>query len=322
MPKPALGRGLGALLGGQQPVDRPATRRASQTASKAQSAPKESRPRESASAADKEERIRTVPLGLIQASALQPRKDFSPQSLKELADSIRQRGLLQPLLVRAVGDKLELIAGERRWRAAQSLGLKEIPVIVHQAEDAEVIQMMLIENIQRDALNPIEEAQAYAELIGRFQWRQEDLAAKVSKPRVSVSQALRLLKLPTQVQELVKTSRLSVGHAKVLLSLTKAKLQCTAAERVLKEQLTVRQTEDLVSEMQANRPKASTAKKPAPTSRATNDVHLADLRRKLENRLGTKVDFRYRQGRGSLGIKFFSDEELDRILQILQIGLD
>jgi len=195
--------------------------------------------------------VQRVALDRIKPSPFQPRKEFGPEALRELADSVREQGIVQPLIVRERGGALELIAGERRWRAAQLAGLAEVPVIVREADDLTVLELALIENLQRENLNAIEEAQGYAQLISQFKLTQEDAALKVGKSRAAVANALRLLKLPAAVQGYVRENRLSAGHAKVILGLATEKLQSQAAERVLKDGLNVRQTEVLVAALQA-----------------------------------------------------------------------
>src|SRR5437870_3426987 len=207
MAKPALGRGLGALLGGS-PTTKPPFPANMSTGTPAPVV-----------IAEAGEQVHRVPIGRIQPCLLQPRKDFSPETLRELADSIKEQGIVQPLIVRERDGAFELIAGERRWRAAQMLGLPEVPVILRQADDRAVLELALIENLQRENLNPIEEAQGYSQLIGQFQLKQEEVATKVGKSRTVVANALRLLKLPDPVQARVRDGRLSVGHAKVILGL-------------------------------------------------------------------------------------------------------
>ena len=205
MAKPALGRGLGALLGGS-PVAKPPVPTALPTALSGALSPD-----------DRLERVQKVPLDHIVPCPFQPRKDFAPDTLRELADSIKEQGIVQPLIVRERNGHLELIAGERRWRAAQLVGLTEVPVILRPADDLAVLELALIENLQRENLNPIEEAQGYAQLIDRFHLTQEDVATKVGKSRAVVTNALRLLKLSTETQACLRDGRLSVGHAKVIL---------------------------------------------------------------------------------------------------------
>ncbi|MBI5802821.1 MAG: ParB/RepB/Spo0J family partition protein [Verrucomicrobia bacterium] len=304
MSKPALGRGLSALLGGGAAGVKPAPA----PAPPAPTAPGE--------------HVRPISIERVHPCAFQPRKDFAADTLRELADSIQAQGILSPLIVRTRGDGFELIAGERRWRAAQLIGLKTVPVIVREADDRTVIELALIENLQRENLNPIEEALGYSQLIEQFQLTQEIAAAKVGKSRAVVANALRLLKLAPELQAYLRHGQLSVGHAKVILGLTGAAEQKLAAERVLKDGLNVRQTEDLVSRLQQSSTqapvKSAAGGKPAPP----RDVHTASLETKLQERFGTKVALRYRKGKGAVEIRFFNDDDLDRILQIAGIKMD
>ena len=308
MAKPALGRGLGALLGGS-PVAKPPV-----------PAPVSTPVSESVPTPDSRERVQRVPFERIHPCPFQPRKDFAPESLRELADSIREQGIVQPLIVRERGGHLELIAGERRWRAAQIVGLKEVPVILREADDRAVLELALIENLQRENLNPIEEAQGYAQLIEQFQLKQEEVAVKVGKSRAVVANALRLLKLALPLQAYVRDGRLSVGHAKVILSLISEKQQKLAAEKILKEGLNVRQTEALVARLQSL--ESGSGGKPGAARPLTRDAHVANLEDQLRQRLGTKINLRYAQGKGALEISFFSDAELERILQVLGVTPD
>ena len=306
MAKPALGRGLGALLGDSPIAKPPFPAPISTTAPGA------------TPATDPRERVQRVALDRIRPCPLQPRKDFSPETLRELADSIKEQGIVQPLIVREREGHLELIAGERRWRAAQLLGLAEVPVILRQADDRAVLELALIENLQRENLNAIEEAQGYAQLTEQFQLKQEEVATKVGKSRAAVANALRLLKLPPSLQASIREGRLSVGHAKVILGLSSEQNQRLASERVLKEGLNVRQTEALIARLQAR--ESSSVVKPVPPVPLTRDAHVASLENQLRERLGTKVHLRYAQGKGALEITFFSDAELERILHILGIA--
>jgi ParB family chromosome partitioning protein len=308
MAKPALGRGLGALLGGNPPVQ-PAPASAVQ------------QPAIPVSAPDNRERVQRIALDKIRPSALQPRKQFSEDSLRELADSIREQGIVQPLIVRARGDIFELIAGERRWRAAQLLNLPEVPVITREADDRAVLELALIENLQRENLNAIEEAHGFAQLAEQFQLTQEEIALKVGKSRAAVANSLRLIKLPAAVQNYVREERISVGHAKVILGLADEKNQKLAAERVIKEGLNVRQTEGLIAKLQ-RRGLRKTEADVKTAAIPIGDPHVADLEVKLREVFATKVQLNYAQGKGSLEISFFSDEELERILQILGVGAD
>lgn len=299
MAKTALGRGLGALLGGVTSTPKPTSVSAAETA------------------LDSRERVERVPLGRIRPCPFQPRKDFPEEAIRELADSIKEQGIVQPLIVRPSPNGYELIAGERRWRAAQSLGLADVPVIVREADDRTVLELALIENLQRENLNPIEEALGYAQLIEQFQLRQEEAASKVGKSRTSVANALRLLKLAPEIQRFVRDGRLSVGHAKVILGLEDPSKQKSAATRVMKEGWSVRQTEEFIARLQ--KLPAEAAKLPAAAPR---DIHVADLEHKLLEHFGAKVSLHYRQGKGAVEIRFFSDDDLDRILQIIGIKPD
>ena len=309
MAKPALGRGLGALLGGS-PVLTPTAPPAPAVQPSSAPAP--------APAPDPRERVQRVPLDRIRPCPLQPRKDFPAESLRELADSIREQGIVQPLVVRERDGYFELIAGERRWRAAQLLRLPEVPVIVRQADDRAALELALIENLQRENLNALEEAHGYAELAEQFQLTQEEIAAKVGKGRVVVANALRLLKLPATIQNLIRDGRLSVGHAKVVLGLANERDQKAIAERVVKQGLNVRQTEGLVSKLQ-KRGTRRTPPQPESVAVPAGDPHIADLESRLREVFATKVQLHYEQGKGSVEISFFSDEELERILQILGV---
>ena len=306
MSKPALGRGLGALLAGS-----PATTTPASPASPSVATP-ESQP-------DSRERVQRVPLDRVHPSALQPRKNFADDALKELADSIREQGIVQPLIVRERNGQYELIAGERRWRASQLLKLPEVPVIVREADDRAVLELALIENLQRENLNAIEEALGYSQLAEQFNLTQEEIAQKVGKSRTVVANATRLLKLPVSVQGFIREGRLSVGHAKVILGLAGEADQTHAAERVIKEGLNVRQTEGLIARIQSREPKVAsqTAQTPAVVP---VDSNIARLEEKMREKFGTKVRLKYTQGKGALEISFFSDDELQRVLEILNVS--
>ncbi len=305
MAKPALGRGLGALMGGA-PVSKPPLAAATpvQTAI--------------APAQEPGERVLRVPLAKVRPCPFQPRKSFEPEALRELADSIQEQGILQPLIVRASGGGYELIAGERRWRAAGLLKLAEVPVIVRAADDKAVLELALIENLQRENLNPIEEAQGYSQLVSQFQLTQEEASLKVGKSRAAIANALRLLKLTPEVQGFIRDGRLSVGHAKVILGLESPLQQKAAADRALRDSLNVRQTEALVAKLQA----AKTATAAGVALPPGSDAHVLSLENRIRERMGTKIHLRYAKGKGALEIAFFSDDDLDRILQILGVSAD
>jgi ParB family chromosome partitioning protein len=306
MARPVLGRGLSALLGGAgSPV------RSTENVFQAPPPPATN---------EGGEQVRRAPVARVRPCPLQPRKDFSPESLQELADSIKEQGIVQPLIVRPQGEGYEIIAGERRWRAAQMAGLTEVPVIVRQADDRAVLEMALIENLQRENLNAIEEAQGYAQLIGQFHLTQEQAALKVGKSRAVVANALRLLKLAPGLQAFVRDGRLSVGHAKVILGLASPEEQALAAERVLKKSLNVRQTEELAGALQKTKGQKNGER--TRLGLEGQDAHLAAVQNKIQERFGTKVVLRYHQGRGAVEIKFFNDDDLERILKVAGIEMD
>jgi ParB family chromosome partitioning protein len=309
MAKPALGRGLGALLGGSPAITTPPTPVAGVASAVAPVA---------APVPDDRERVQRVPLDRIRPCPLQPRKDFSDEALRELADSIREQGIVQPLIVRERGGFFELIAGERRWRAAQLLNLPEVPVITREADDRAVLELALIENLQRENLNAVEEAHGYAQLAEQFQLTQEEISAKVGRSRTVVANSLRLLKLPEAVQKFIRDGRLSVGHAKVILGLAEERTQKLAAERVIKEGLNVRQTEGLVAKLLKRATRQTV--QPETVAAPAGDPHVADLEAKLREVFATKVKLNYAEGIGTMEISFFSEQELERILQILGVN--
>jgi ParB family chromosome partitioning protein len=287
MAKSGLGKGLGALIG-SRPIARPDF--------------------------DSGEKIYQVNLASITPNSLQPRKEFAADALQELVDSIRQHGIIQPLIVRQVDGRHELIAGERRWRAAQEVGLTEVPVIIRTATDLEVLELSLIENLQRADLNPIEEAQGYARLAGEFGMRQEDIALKVSRSRAAVANSMRLLDLHPQIQVWLTQDLLSVGHAKVLLALKVPEEQLWVAEAVLRRNATVRATERLVArQLGIGRGR----RKQRATAVSVTDAALEDLQNRLQQHLGTHVTLHHGEKRGRIEIEYYGNEDLQRIIAAL-----
>ena len=251
-----------------------------------------------------------VKLRLVEPNRDQPRKNFDEEQLQELAESIRVHGIIQPLIVSKKGERYRIIAGERRWRAAKIAGLREIPVIVKNYTDEEIAEISLIENIQRQDLDPIEEAMAYERLISEYHMTQEALSERVSKSRTVITNALRLLKLPDEVKTMLTEGTLSTGHAKVILGLSTGEKQTEAAEKILKERLSVRETEKLVKAMSAEK-KAETVKEPL-----KNEVAYQDAEKNLTEKLGTRVRIKRRsENAGSIEISYFSLEDIERILQ-------
>lgn len=314
MAKQALGRGLGALMGGvsgaaKAPVVSPAP------------APAASAPLPAKSVAG--EGITLVPVAQINPCAFQPRKDFNDESLQELAASIREQGVIQPLVVRPRDGEYELIAGERRWRAAKLAGLTEVPVIVREADDRKVLELALIENLQRENLNPIEEALGYSKLISDFSLTQDEASKRVGKNRVTVANLLRLLSLHTDVQTYVRNGLLSFGHARAILGVSHLESQKQLAEEVIKDGLSVRETEELVTR-RIQGAAAEPSSKPAGLARSAYvaDANLVSLQNKLQERFGTKVLLRYRKGKGAVEIRFFNDDDLERVMGIFGVSAD
>jgi ParB family transcriptional regulator, chromosome partitioning protein len=264
---------------------------------------------------DSGERVQQISLANIVPSPLQPRREFAREALEELVDSIRQRGIIQPLIVRPINSRFELIAGERRWRAAKEVGLIEAPAIVRQATDLEVLELSLIENLQRADLNPIEEAQAYARLAGEFGMRQEDIAQKVGKSRTSVANAMRLLDLDPQVQTWVVQDLLSVGHAKVLLGLKAHDEQRLLAEKILRQSSTVRTTERMVARQLGKHGGTRRQKR----AEAVNSAALSDLENRLQQHLATHVTIHDGEKRGRIEIEYYGTDDLERV--VTRLGL-
>jgi ParB family transcriptional regulator, chromosome partitioning protein len=254
--------------------------------------------------------ILRLPLERIARDGSQPRKTFDAESLRALAESIQAQGIIQPVLVRRDGIGFRLIAGERRWRAAQLAGLREIPAIVREATESEAFALALVENLQRTDLNPIEEAEGYRRLVDEFGLTQEEVSERVGRERSTVANALRLLGLPLAVKEKVAAGALSMGHARALLGAVDAE-RVALAERVTTEGLSVRETERLVQ--LHRRPAAGAGRSHKPTSTASTRALVEQLQRAL----GTKVRLKERGGRGTLAIDFFSYEDLERIVRLL-----
>ncbi len=246
----------------------------------------------------------------IDPNPAQPRKNFDEDKLASLAETIRKRGILQPLLVRRKGGRYELIAGERRWRAARLAGLDKVPVVVREAEDDESLEISLLENLQREGLNPIEEARAYRQLLDRLGLTQEDLAGKVGKDRSSVANSIRLLQLPREIQEEVASGTISVGHARALLALTQEVEQIRAAALIKEKGLTVRDTERYVQQRKMGAGKGR-AKSPA------LDPDTQRIQDDLSRRLGMKVTIQKRGKGGRLLISYGSLDQLDRLCSLL-----
>ena len=254
-----------------------------------------------------------VDVDLLEPNADQPRSVFREGKLEELAQSIRSNGIVQPLLVRRLGDHYQIIAGERRWRAAQRAGLAKLPVVVRDIPDERVLELSLIENIQRDDLNPIEEAQAYRRLIDGLGLTQEDVARRVGRERSSVTNYLRLLKLPQEIQQMVEDDRLSMGHARALLSLSSGAAQRELATEILNRDLSVRETERYIQRQSDARAK----RKGVAKVEETQDANVRAAEEKLSRRLGTRVKIQKLKQGGKIEIYYYSEPELDNIYTII-----
>jgi ParB family transcriptional regulator, chromosome partitioning protein len=311
MQKKSLGKGLGALISG-------ASRRWDQGAQPGAAVA------ESAGDSEAETQKSTVEMmdvNLIVSSPMQPRKTFRDEHLDELMESIREHGLIQPLIVRRVHGKLELIAGERRFRASQKLGLTEVPVLVREATDRDVLEMALIENLQREDLNPIEEAEAYCRLAREFNMKQEDIAQRVGKNRATVANSMRLMDLADDVKSLLSQGRISTGHAKAILGLRDHALQNLVADLVVRQNWTVRQTEKQVQAELEGKKTTPSGAKPG-KSKVAITPHLARLQNKLRDRLATHVQIHHGDKKGRIEIEYYGDEDLDRLLETLGVKLD
>ena len=279
--RPALGKGIGALL--------------------------------TSASQDGRHKYFICPVEELKPHQQQPRKTFNDAKMAELVASIREKGVIQPLVVRHNGEHYQIIAGERRWRAAQKAGLKEVPVVIQDVSEDWALEMALIENIQREDLNPIEEAEAYRHLMNNFDLSQEEVAKRVGRERPTVTNALRLLRLPQEIQQDVVAGQLTMGHARALLSLeTQARIR-EARDQVIKKQFSVRQTEALVKKIKYGQPKAAPRKSKV-------DPELQSLAERLQRSLGTKVSIQV-QSRGKGGkieINYYSSEELERLVELFE----
>ncbi len=296
MAKPALGKGLAALIKNKGTDTEPDP--------KVELLPGES--------------INQVPIDQLFASPLQPRKRFPEEGLDELMQSIKELGIIQPLIVRRSDDKFELIAGERRWRASQKLGLETIPVIERDASDQEVLEMALIENLQRQDLNPIEEAAGYVRLAKDFTMKQDSIAERVGKSRASVANAMRLLDLQEPIQRHVADGHLTVGHAKAILGVKDPQEQLAAADHILRMNMTVRAAEKFVKELNAPK-KTSKKKDKAPVEQSAHTLHLQN---KLRNHFSTHVQIKHNEKKGKIELEYYGNDDLGRLLTLLGIDAD
>jgi ParB family transcriptional regulator, chromosome partitioning protein len=300
--KPALGRGLGSLLG-ENRSEEPASIRPETPAPVV--IPAQPTVPEHA-------RIWQMDVAKVHANPKQPRRNFVSESLRELAASIKEKGILQPVVVRRLPDgQLEIIAGERRWRAAQMAGLKEIPIIIKNSPDQDALELALIENLQREDLNPIETAEAYSHIVKTYGLTQQALADRLGMERATVANTLRLLGLAPLARTLLLSSQISMGHAKVLLSLSDHEHQADFAKKVAEKKLSVRELERQIARWQFNRTEDGAD---VPREQASDANTMRDIGEELQKIMGTKVGIDYAQGRGRITIHFYSDEEFNEIV--------
>ncbi|WP_024292651.1 ParB/RepB/Spo0J family partition protein [Lacrimispora indolis] len=305
-----LGKGLGAIFGDE----------VMESAAEEQEMKNRSKPEKTMEKKESgEEELETgkgmfLKISSIEPNQHQPRMDFREESLMELAESMKEYGVLQPLLVQKKGDFYEIIAGERRWRAAKLAGLKEVPVVIREYTKQQSMEIALIENVQREDLNPIEEAKAYQRLMQEFGLKQEEIAARVAKNRVTITNSMRLLKLEKRVQDMLIENQITGGHARALLAVDDPELQFQIAGRIVAENLSVREVEKLVK---------SISKKKEPKEKKEEDESIFLIFRELENRMktamGTKVSInRKDRNKGRVEIEYYSEAELERIVELIE----
>ena len=301
--KGGLGRGLDAMISETAMKSRPTTKKTAQNKESKKSIEEK-----------KEETVLIVKMSQIEPNRKQPRKQFDEDGLVELSESIKQFGVLQPLLVQKKDDYFEIIAGERRWRASKLAGLKEVPVIIKDFSEQEVVEISLIENIQRENLNPIEEAAAFKRLMEEFHLKQDTIAERVSKSRTAVTNSMRLLKLDERVQQMLIDEMISTGHARALLSIEDKEMQYGAAMKVFDEKLSVRETEKLVKDILN-----PTEKKQEKKEDSALELIYQQLEEKIKGIVGSKVAIRRKnKDKGRIEIEYYSQDELERIVELLE----
>ena len=305
--KSGLGRGLDALFPEKTVQSKPKTVKTVKEEKKVAVDTKKSSQQEASNGE------RMMKISMIEPNRVQPRKKFDEDALQELSESIKQYGILQPLLVSDKKDYYEIVAGERRWRAAKMAGLKEVPVVVKEFSTQEIVEISLIENIQREDLNPVEEAMAYKRLIDEFHLKQDEIAERVSKSRTAVTNSMRLLKLDERVQQMMVDEMISAGHARAILAISDPEQQYNAAMKVFDEKLSVRETEKLVKSILT-----PTKKKPV-VSNPTEDAIYESLEEKMKGITGTRVFIhRKKNNKGKIEIEYYSRDDLDRIIDLFE----
>lgn len=305
--KSGLGRGLDALFPEKTVQSKPKTVKTVKEEKKVAVDTKKSSQQETSNGE------RMMKISMIEPNREQPRKKFDEDALQELSESIKQYGILQPLLVSDKKDYYEIVAGERRWRAAKMAGLKDVPVVVKEFSTQEIVEISLIENIQREDLNPVEEAMAYKRLIDEFHLKQDEIAERVSKSRTAVTNSMRLLKLDSRVQQMMVDEMISAGHARAILAIFDPEQQYNAAMKVFDEKLSVRETEKLVKSILT-----PTKKKPV-VSNPTEDAIYESLEEKMKGITGTRVFIhRKKNNKGKIEIEYYSRDDLDRIIDLFE----
>lgn len=305
--KSGLGRGLDALFPEKTVQSKPKTVKTVKEEKKVAVDTKKSSQQETSNGE------RMMKISMIEPNREQPRKKFDEDALQELSESIKQYGILQPLLVSDKKDYYEIVAGERRWRAAKMAGFKEVPVVVKEFSTQEIVEISLIENIQREDLNPVEEAMAYKRLIDEFHLKQDEIAERVSKSRTAVTNSMRLLKLDSRVQQMMVDEMISAGHARAILAISDPEQQYNAAMKVFDEKLSVRETEKLVKSILT-----PTKKKPV-VSNPTEDAIYESLEEKMKGITGTRVFIhRKKNNKGKIEIEYYSRDDLDRIIDLFE----
>ena len=305
--KSGLGRGLDALFPEKTVQSKPKTVKTVKEEKKVAVDTKKSSQQETSNGE------RMMKISMIEPNREQPRKKFDEDALQELSESIKQYGILQPLLVSDKKDYYEIVAGERRWRAAKMAGLKEVPVVVKEFSTQEIVEISLIENIQREDLNPVEEAMAYKRLIDEFHLKQDEIAERVSKSRTAVTNSMRLLKLDSRVQQMMVDEMISAGHARAILAISDPEQQYNAAMKVFDVKLSVRETEKLVKRILTQ-----TKKKPV-VSNPTEDAIYESLEEKMKGITGTRVFIhRKKNNKGKIEIEYYSRDDLDRIIDLFE----
>ncbi|PJI08368.1 MULTISPECIES: ParB/RepB/Spo0J family partition protein [Clostridium] len=267
---------------------------------------------ESSTSKDENDASQRIPINLIRPNENQPRKNFDGDKIVQLAESIKEHGIIQPLILKKNDKNYIIIAGERRFRAAKSLGLKEVPAVIIDATEKQILEISLIENIQREDLNPIEEALAYRRLIEDFELTQEKLSQRIGKSRVAITNCMRLLNLDKRVQEYLIDGVISEGHGRVLLSISDGELQYAISQKIIDEDLSVRATEKLVKSCRESKNDKDDIKK-------EENQYIIDIRNRLEGYFGTKVLLKTNKNKGKIEIEYYSNEDLQRIIDILKI---